>query len=458
MTYKTNKSMKKTFYRQNYLLKIMRISLIQMLMIVGFTQLSFAFDGFGQEVLNRKLTINIKEQKIGAALNQIGKLSGVNFMYSPELIRSQRKVTFSAKEEKLEAILDNFLTPLQVTYEVSGKQILLKRASAKPSTSTTESNGSAIKTIQSIDTPVKGKVKDATGGTVPGATVVLKGSSSVGTTTDAEGVFTLNVPDGSTTLVVSSIGFLTQEIDITNKSMVDITLQSDVKALSEVVVTGYSSQSKRDITGAVSTVDATELTKVAAPNVAQQLQGRVAGVTVTSNNSPGGEATVRIRGFGTINNNDPLYVIDGVPTKGGLNSINPNNIESMQVLKDASSASIYGSRAANGVIIITTKKGKAGAPKFTFNSRAGLQTGKVDLDLIKDPQQFGDLLWTQRKNAGVLTNGNPSHQQYGNGANAVVPDYILAGSSYGLVGRRSKNKSIAVQLQPCRFLPDRKSK
>jgi TonB-dependent SusC/RagA subfamily outer membrane receptor len=148
--------------------------------------------------------------------------------------------------------------------------------------------------------------------------------------------------------------------------------------------------------------------------------------------TPGGEATVRIRGFGTINNNDPLYIIDGVPTKGGLNSINPNNIESMQVLKDASSASIYGSRAANGVIIITTKKGKAGAPQFSFNSRFGVQTGQVDLGLIKDPQQFGDLLWTQRRNAGVLTNGNPSHQQYGNGPSAVVPDYILAGSSYGL--------------------------
>ncbi|MCE6989329.1 TonB-dependent receptor [Dyadobacter sp. CY323] len=424
--------MKKTFYRQKPLLKIMRISLIQMLIVVGCSQLSFAFEGFGQEVLNRKLTISIKEQNIGAALSQIGKLSGVNFMYSPELIGSQRKVTFNAKDEKLEAILDNFLTPLQVTYEVSGKQILLKRAGAKPGQSLPEGSGSSIKSIQSIDISIKGKVADVTGSTIPGATVVLKGSSSVGTTTDAEGMFALNVPDGSTTLVVSSIGFLTAEVEIANRSQIDVTLQSDVKSLSEVVVTGYSSQSKRDITGAVSTVDAAELTKVAAPNVAQQLQGRVAGVTVTSNNSPGGEATVRIRGFGTINNNDPLYVIDGVPTKGGLNSINPNNIESMQVLKDASSASIYGSRAANGVIIITTKKGKAGAPRFTFNSRAGLQTGKVDLDLIKDPQQFGDLLWTQRKNAGVLTNGNPSHQQYGNGVNAVVPDYILAGSSYGL--------------------------
>ncbi|QRR03851.1 TonB-dependent receptor [Dyadobacter sandarakinus] len=424
--------MKKTFYRQSKLLKIMRLSLIQLLIVLEFSGLAFALDGYAQTVLSRRLTINIREQKIGAALQQIEKLSGVNFMYSPELIRSQRKVTFNAKDEKLEAILDNFLTPLQVTYEVSGKQILLKRANAKPSQQLPEGNGTSTKMIQNADVTVRGKVADATGATIPGATIVLKGSASVGTTTDADGAFSLLVPDGSSTLVVSSIGYLTKEVDITNRSQVDIVLQSDVKALTEVVVTGYSSQSKRDITGAVSTVDAAELTKVAAPNVAQQLQGRVAGVTVTSNNTPGGEATVRIRGFGTINNNDPLYVIDGVPTKGGLNSINPNNIESMQVLKDASSASIYGSRAANGVIIITTKKGKAGAPQFTFNSRAGIQTGKVKLDLIKDPQLFGDLLWAQRRNAGVLTEGNPSHQQYGNGENAVVPDYILAGSNYGL--------------------------
>ncbi|GAB2525703.1 SusC/RagA family TonB-linked outer membrane protein [Spirosoma aerophilum] len=280
--------------------------------------------------------------------------------------------------------------------------------------------------------PIRGKVIDATGASVPGATVVLKGSSSLGTTTDTEGAFTLNLPDGSTTLIVSSIGYITQELTIGNRNQLVVTLQSDVKALSEVVVTGYSSQSRRDITGSVATVDAKELNKVTAPNVAQQLQGRVAGVTVTSNNSPGGEATVRIRGFGTINNNDPLYVIDGVPTKGGLNSINPNNIESMQVLKDASAASIYGSRAANGVIIITTKKGKIGAPQFTFNSRVGVQVGKVDLGLIKNPQEFGNLLWIQRRNAGILTNGNPSHPQYGNGPTAVVPDYILAGSSYGL--------------------------
>lgn len=284
----------------------------------------------------------------------------------------------------------------------------------------------------SLDIKITGRVTDEKGEGIPGASILLKNSTAVGTSTDIDGTFTLVLPQGNNTIVVSSIGYVTQEIVVGNRTQFDIKLQSDVKALSEVVVTGYSSQSKRDITGAVATVDTKELTKVSAPNVAQQLQGRVSGVTVTSNSTPGGEATVRIRGFGTINNNDPLYIIDGVPTKGGLNNINPNNIESMQVLKDAASASIYGSRAANGVIIITTKKGKAGVPQFTFNSRTGIQSGKVNLDLIKNPQQFGDLLWTQLNNAGVLTNGNPSHPQYGNGASAVVPDYILAGSQYGL--------------------------
>ncbi|QMU27325.1 SusC/RagA family TonB-linked outer membrane protein [Adhaeribacter radiodurans] len=280
--------------------------------------------------------------------------------------------------------------------------------------------------------PISGKVTASdTNEALPGVSIVVKGTSQ-GTVTDTEGNFKISVPNNQSVLVFSFIGYAAKEVTVGNQSAINVSLGVDAKALQEVVVTGYSSQSKRDITGSVATVDAQELTKVAAPNVAQQLQGRAPGVTVTTNNTPGGEATVRIRGFGTINNNDPLYVIDGVPTKGGLNNINPNNIESMQVLKDASASSIYGSRAANGVIIITTKKGKAGVPKFSFNTRTGVQYGKLDLDLIVNPQQHGELLWQQLRNAGILTNGNPSHPQYGNGSTPVVPDYILAGNSYGL--------------------------
>lgn len=285
---------------------------------------------------------------------------------------------------------------------------------------------------QQQDFVIKGIVNDNAEppNPIPGVSIRVKGSSKA-TASDVNGTFTLSVKKGDV-LVFTSVGYQARELVVSNQTSLNVTLNQDLNTLEEVVLTGYSTQVKKDITGAVSVVNVKELTKVQAPNVAQQLQGRAAGVTVTSNNTPGGEATVRVRGFSTINNNDPLYIIDGVPTKGGLNSINPNNIESMQVLKDASSTSIYGSRAANGVIIITTKKGSAGDSRITFDTRVGVQTGHVNLGLIKDPLQFGQLLWTQRRNAGILTNGNPSHQQYGNGPNPVVPDYILAGSSYGL--------------------------
>lgn len=286
--------------------------------------------------------------------------------------------------------------------------------------------------IQDSLITISGKVMDnlEPPQTLPGISVRIKRTGQ-GTSTNQEGAFTLRARP-TDILVFSSVGYVTAEVDIANQQTMSVQLAQNLNSLDEVVLTGYSSQAKKDITGSVAIVDVKELTKVQAPNLAQQLQGRAAGVTVTSNNTPGGEATVRVRGFSTINNNDPLYIIDGVPTKGGLNSINPNNIESMQVLKDASATSIYGSRAANGVIIITTKQGKTGDAKISFDSRAGVQTGHVNLGLIKDPLQFGELLWTQRRNAGILSNGNPSHQQYGNGPQPVVPDYILAGSSYGL--------------------------
>ncbi|QNL49142.1 TonB-dependent receptor [Olivibacter sp. SDN3] len=289
-----------------------------------------------------------------------------------------------------------------------------------------------IANIDNQDSTITGTVRDDSDppAPIPGVSIQLKGANRA-TVTNENGTFSLPAKVGDV-LVFTSVGYVTREFTVGDQSPVSITLNQDLNTLEEVVLTGYSTQARKDITGAVAIVDVKELTKVQAPNVAQQLQGRAAGVTVTSNNSPGGEATVRVRGFGTINNNDPLYIIDGVPTKGGLNSINPNNIESMQVLKDASSTSIYGSRAANGVVIITTKKGTSGESRISFDSRVGVQTGKVNLGLIRNPQQFGDLLWTQLRNAGVLSNGNPSHPQFGNGPNAVVPDYILAGSNYGL--------------------------
>ncbi|MDB5240026.1 MAG: TonB-dependent receptor [Spirosoma sp.] len=272
---------------------------------------------------------------------------------------------------------------------------------------------------------VTGRITDGNDNTgLPGANVVIKGTQ-IGMVTDAEGRFSLNVAPGRDVLTVSAIGYAAQEVTIGNRTEVNIALAPDIKTLNEVVVTGYGAQAKRDITGAVATVDTKQLLSVPATNVGQALQGRVAGVQVGNENAPGGGVMVRIRGFGTINDNSPLYVIDGVPTKGNLNTLNLNDVESMQILKDASAASIYGSRAGNGVVIITTKKGKAGKPKFTYDTYYGSQRHGKLLDML-NTDEYAQLTWESRKNSGTVgANGNPVHSQFGNGPTPVIPDYIL---------------------------------
>jgi len=258
---------------------------------------------------------------------------------------------------------------------------------------------------------------------LPGVTVVVKGTNR-GTATTPAGTFSIEAsPDA--TLVFSFVGYAPKEVPVGSSTVLNVALSESVGNLNEVVVTGYGSQSKKDITGAVATVDVKKLLSAPAANVGQALQGRVAGVTVGTDNSPGGNVMVRIRGFGTINDNSPLYIIDGVPTKGNLNTLNLGDIESTQVLKDASASSIYGARAGNGVVIITTLKGKLGKPKLSYDFYYGTQRPGKFLDLL-NTQEYADLLWESRINAGnVAGNGNPTHAQFGNGPSPVIPDYIF---------------------------------
>lgn len=252
------------------------------------------------------------------------------------------------------------------------------------------------------DRKVTGKVTDGADGTpLPGVNVLVKGTQ-VGASTGADGAFAMTLPVGKTTLVVSYIGFGTQEIVVGNQTNFIVGLMPDTKTLSEVVVTGYGVQAKRDITGAVASLDAKQLLNVPVANLGQAMQGKITGVTVGNDNSPGGGVAVRIRGFGTINDNSPLYVIDGMPTKGNLSTLNVNDIESMQVLKDASASSIYGSRAGNGVIIITTKKGKGGKPKFTYEAYYGQQSPWRTLNLLNS-DDYLKLYWEGRTNAANET-------------------------------------------------------
>lgn len=259
-------------------------------------------------------------------------------------------------------------------------------------------------------------------GPLPGATVIVKGTTQ-GTTTDFDGNFSINA-NPEDVLVISYVGFVSQEVAVDGQDSILVTLSSDT-ALDEVIVTtGYGTQSKRDITGAVSTIEAEDLTAVPATTFSQQMQGRASGISIVSDATPGGEATVRIRGFGTTGNNNPLYVIDGVPSQSQGN-LNPMDIESLQVLKDASAASIYGSRAGNGVIIITTKKGKIGEPRINFSSFYGWQTAAKDVEVL-DAMGLGKYLYLADYYAGKT----PSHGQYGfsgtpENPQISIPNYVF---------------------------------
>lgn len=257
------------------------------------------------------------------------------------------------------------------------------------------------------DKVVSGKVTDASGAGVAGVNVTAKGSTT-GTQTNPDGTYRITVPAGVNTLVFSSIGFTTQELDITGKTMLDVSLATASTSLGEVVVIGYGTAKKKDLTGAVSVISSKDFVKGQITTPEQLIAGKVAGVQITSNGgAPGAGSTIRIRGGASLNaSNDPLIVIDGVPVDNSgvsgspnpLSLINPNDIESFNILKDASAAAIYGSRASNGVIIITTKKGRSGKTRFNFNTQisAAVPVNKVD---VLSANQLRDIVNNSERSA-----------------------------------------------------------
>ncbi|WNJ19687.1 TonB-dependent receptor [Pontibacter sp. G13] len=266
---------------------------------------------------------------------------------------------------------------------------------------------------------ISGVVTDDAGEVLPGVKVIEVGTTN-GIFTDIDGSYRLTVAKGAK-VVFSFTGFATQEFVVGDNPTINVSMSVDVLQLDEVLVTGYTSQRKKDITGAVTVVDVEELNQISATSFTQKLEGRAAGVQISTSGQPGEGTTVRIRGISSFGNNDPLYVIDGVPVQDSYSTgLNPSDIESMQVLKDASAASIYGARANNGVVIITTKRGQKGKPKVTYSGYAGLQTpiGTPDY-LITDPMDYSDYVWTKHENAGLTV--DPT-SPYGLGR-GVLPNY-----------------------------------
>ncbi|HLO58966.1 MAG TPA: TonB-dependent receptor [Bacteroidales bacterium] len=274
---------------------------------------------------------------------------------------------------------------------------------------------------------ITGKVTIEGEGPAPGVNVLLKGTMN-GTITDMNGAYSIKVPGPDAVLQFSFIGYLTEEVTVGAQSAIDVVLKQDIVSLQEVVVTGYSTQRKRDITGAVGVVETSKLTAIPTGNVTSQLQGRTSGVTVTGSGQPGEAAKVRIRGISSFEGNDPLYIVDGVPTTD-ITTLNPNDVETMTVLKDAGSASVYGSRASNGVIVVTTKKGGQGI-KVNYDMYVGSQLpGKGPTSGFVTTEGYADLQWLVYKNDklngtvdGPDDDNIPDfevHPLYGSSANAA---------------------------------------
>ena len=219
---------------------------------------------------------------------------------------------------------------------------------------------------------LKGTVQDENGEPIIGAAVIDMQNTTSGALTDIDGNYTINV-DGNSSIEVSYLGFTTQQIPVNGRARIDITMREDSEFLEEVVVIGYGTVKKRDLTGAVSSVGNKSIQDMPVANVGQALQGKVAGVQIIDAGKPGDNVTIRVRGLGTINNSEPLIVIDGVPTDLGLSAINMNDVDRIDVLKDASATAIYGARGANGVVMVTTKQGRPGDGQLSVNASWALQ-------------------------------------------------------------------------------------
>ena len=332
---------------------------------------------------NTKISLELQGVSIENVLREIESKTEFKFLYNDNEVDYEKIVSVEFKKTRISKILESLFSNTKINYEVLDKQIVLLLDANK-----------ADNKIISVSVPQKsitGTVKDDTGMPLPGASVIVKGTTK-GTSTDFDGNFSISLTENDKILVVSYIGYVTKEITVGNQTKINVTLESDAAALDEVVVVGYGSVRKSDLTGSVSRVGAETIAEQPSLRVADALQGRTAGVQVQrTSGTPDGDVRVRIRGTNSIQgNNNPLYVIDGV-FGGNLSSINTNDIKSIEVLKDASATAIYGSQGSNGVILVTTKTAKFGKTSWSFNGRTGFDKLINEID-YPTPYQFTQIV------------------------------------------------------------------
>ncbi|MDR0429266.1 MAG: TonB-dependent receptor [Tannerellaceae bacterium] len=389
-------------------------------MILGTLQ-SLANATYSQSV---KFNLHMENASIEEILSTIEKESQFYFTYSVKEIDAKRNTSINAENVSIEEVLGQLFVNGEIKYVIRDKHIALYH-----------SGKSGIRSLfqQQRTLSVSGNVKDNAGQPILGGTVVLKGTST-GTATDFDGNYTIhNIPEDGV-LIFSYIGMQTQEVKVNGRSVIHVTLQEDAIGLDEVIAIGYGYQRKRDLTGSIATVSADDMVMGGTvSNAAQALQGKTAGVQVNqTSKAPGGTISVRVRGNNSISStNDPLYVVDGFPSSEGLN-INPNDIESMQILKDASATAIYGARGANGVVLITTKRGKTGENKISYSGYMGVQKVNNPFDMMnaKDYMNMANALFQEIEGQAGITNGAYTSSQLESNVNT---DWIDVCTRLGLV-------------------------
>lgn len=345
------------------------------------------------KVHSQKVSLHVSDASIKKVLAMIESQTAYHFLFSDRRLKDRNNVSVQVQQADVFAVLDQVLKPASLEYKLLDDNLVVITPRGEITT----------------DVQVKGRITGPDQQPLIGVTVKVKGTS-IGKLTDVDGRFELNVPDDAV-LECSYVGYETQEVPVNGRNTLNIVMQPSDKSLNEIVVIGYQAVKKKDLTGAVSVVRTEEAQRVTATTIGESIQGLATGVNVRSGGRPGQESKIEIRGVGTLNNNDPLFVIDGLISYGNRD-FNPADVESIQVLKDASAAAIYGANAANGVVIITTKKGKEGPLRVNFNAKYGIQKVPKKWDLT-DNREFAELNKTAYINGGrtpmasVSTEFNP---------------------------------------------------
>ncbi|MDP2889947.1 MAG: TonB-dependent receptor plug domain-containing protein, partial [Bacteroidota bacterium] len=347
------------------------------------------------------MSVKLKNSTLQELFLQIEKSSNYRFFYNNDEVDVNQRISVDAEEKTVGKILEAAFEGLPYSFkELENKLILIERNGAKPNPI-----GSTMQQQKSVS----GKVTDSSGASLPGVSIVIKGTTN-GTISDGNGNFSLsNIPENAT-LQFSFVGMKGQEIIVGNQSVINVTLAEETIGIEEVVAIGYGSSRKKDLVGSVVSVEASKINNQTVQNVTQALQGKVAGLQITNNGTPGSSPQVRLRGLGTVTDGSgPLYVVDEVIVPN-ISFLAPGDIENVTVLKDASSAAIYGVRAAGGVILITTKRGTDSKPTISFNSYVGIKKAANIVDIANGPEYIQ--LYNEALQYRGLTSGQLDPSKY----------------------------------------------